>query len=72
MKQIRIKIRNNGSVEAETLGMKGADCLKYLQRIEEMANATTVDSRFTEEYYESQEILTNETAMEETLYGRQG
>lgn len=72
MKQIRIKIRNNGSVEAETLGMKGADCLKYLQRIEEMANATTVDSRFTEEYYESQEILTHETAMEETLYGRQG
>ena len=60
MKQIRIKISSNGSIEAETLGMKGKDCLKYLERIEQMANAVTVDSRFTEEYYENQELLVAE------------
>lgn len=60
MKQIRIKISSNGSIEAETLGMKGKDCLKYLERIEQMANAVTVDSRFTEEYYQNQELLVAE------------
>ena len=60
MKQIRIKISSNGSIEAETLGMKGKDCLKYLERIEQMANAVTVDSRFTEEYYENQDLLVAE------------
>lgn len=57
MKQIKIKIGTNGKIEAETLGMKGKECLKYLQRIEQMANATTIDSEFTKEYYETNEIL---------------
>ncbi len=57
MKQIKIKIGTNGRIEAETLGMKGKECLKYLQRIEQMANATTIDSEFTKEYYETNEIL---------------
>jgi len=54
-KQIRIKITSNGTVEAETLGMKGKECLKYLNVIEQMANATTIDSEFTKEYYEVKE-----------------
>lgn len=69
MKQIRIKIAPNGIVEAETLGMKGKECLKYLERIEKMANATTVDSAFTEDYYSGRELLTNHAAQEETIYG---
>jgi len=64
MKQIRIKIGNNGTIEAETLGMKGKDCLKYLEKIEQMANAVTVDSKFTEEYYETKEVLFTEEEQE--------
>lgn len=64
MKQIRIKISNNGAIEAETLGIKGKDCLKYLEKIEQMANAVTVDSKFTEEYYESNEVLFTEEEQE--------
>jgi len=64
MKQIRIKISNNGNIEAETLGIKGKDCLKYLEKIEQMANAVTIDSKFTEEYYEAKEVLYTEEEAE--------
>lgn len=59
MKQIKIKIGTTGSIEAETLGMKGKECLAYLTRIEELANATTIDSKFTREYYENDNQLVN-------------
>lgn len=64
MKQIRIKIGNNGAIEAETLGIKGKECLKYLEKIEQMANAVTVDSKFTEEYHETEEVLYTEEEQE--------
>lgn len=67
MKQIRIKIGQNGTIEAETLGIKGKDCLKYLERIEKMANAVTIDSRFTEEYNETSEVLFSEEEEEDRL-----
>lgn len=57
MKQIKIKISNNGVVEAKTLGIKGKTCLKYLEKIEEMANAVAYDSSFTDEYYETDEVI---------------
>lgn len=57
MKQIKIRIGSNGAIEAETLGMKGKECLQYLTRIENMANATTIDSEFTKEYYENDNQL---------------
>lgn len=59
LKQITIKIGTNGTIEAETHGMKGKECLKYLERIEQMANATTIDSEYTKEYYETDNILDN-------------
>lgn len=67
MKQIRVKISNNGAIQAETLGMKGKECLKYLERIEQMTNAVTIDSNFTEEYYETNEVLYSEEVQEERL-----
>lgn len=67
MKQIRIKIGQNGTIEAETLGIKGKDCLKYLERIEQLTNAVTVDSRFTDEYNENREILCDKEVQEDVL-----
>ena len=52
MKQIKIKIKTNGEIEAETFGMKGKTCLKYISELERMANAVASDSDFTREYYE--------------------
>ena len=55
MKTIQIKIRPNGEIEAETKGIKGKLCLKYIAEIERMANAAVIDSDFTDEYYETAE-----------------
>ena len=64
-KQIKIKITSQGVVEAETVGFKGKACLKYLNVIEQMANATTIDSEFTKEYYETKEII--ETGLDQEV-----
>ena len=53
MKQITIKIKPNGEIEAETHGIKGKNCLKYIDEIERLTNAKTNDSSFTPEYFET-------------------
>lgn len=53
LKQITMKIFPNGEIEAETHGMKGKTCLKYIAEIERMANTVTQDSEFTKEYLET-------------------
>jgi hypothetical protein len=55
MKQLKIRIFPNGELEAETKGMTGKTCLKYIAEIERMANAVTHDSKFTKEYLEVKE-----------------
>ena len=57
MQQIKIKIAPDGRIEAETFGIKGKKCLKYLEQIEKMANAVCEDSSFTKEYYEKEELV---------------
>ncbi len=62
MKKIEIRIFPNGEIKAETHGMKGKTCLKYISEVERMANAVTQDSEFTKEYLETEEetLLQNE------------
>lgn len=55
MKQIQVIIFQNGEIEAETKGLKGKTCLKYIAEIERLANAVTQDSEFTKEYLETEE-----------------
>lgn len=50
MKQLVIKILPNGEIKAETVGIKGGQCLKYIQLIEKLTNATVTDSEFSAEY----------------------
>lgn len=64
MKQIQIKIFPNGEIEAETKGMKGKTCLKYIAEVERMANAITQDSEFTKEYLETEEQEVIQTEQE--------
>ena len=54
MKKIEIRIFPNGEIKAETHGMKGKTCLKYISEVERMANAVTQDSEFTKEYLETE------------------
>ena len=64
MKQILIKIMPNGEIEAETKGMKGKTCLKYLSEIEKMTDAVTTDSKFTDEYLELEQTQDNSQVLE--------
>ena len=60
MKQIVFRIKNNGEIISETVGMKGKECLKYVNEMERLANAVTQDSRFTDEYLEQQNRITGD------------
>ncbi len=57
MKQIQIRIFPNGQIVAETHGVKGKECLNYINKIAEMADARIDDSEFTSDYYEVDEQL---------------
>ena len=57
-KQVTIRVYPDGRIESETHGIKGKDCLKYIKEIEQLTEAKTYSSQFTEEY--RQVILTNE------------
>lgn len=59
MAQIEIKIRPDGKIEAETFGVKGRKCMDYLKIIEQLTNARTVDSDYTEEFYQQEDIADN-------------
>lgn len=47
----------NGEIEAETHGIKGKKCLKYITEIERLTDAAVVDSDFTHEYLETDNEL---------------
>ncbi|MFC7371418.1 DUF2997 domain-containing protein [Fictibacillus iocasae] len=51
--RIKIEIGPDGKIKAETLGLKGKECLAFLEQLEKMLDAETVDSNFTNEYYET-------------------
>lgn len=55
MKQIQIKISPDGQIQAETIGIKGKKCMKYIPEIERLTNAVVIDSDFTAEYLETEE-----------------
>jgi hypothetical protein len=56
--RIIVRIGRDGTISAETKGMRGQRCLDSIQVLEDLLDAETVSSAFTNEYYtatESQE-----------------
>lgn len=53
-KKIKIKITEDGKIFAETIGLKGKDCLQYIELLEELLDAESIDSNYTNEYFESE------------------
>ena len=56
MKQIVIKLSVDGTVEAETLGMRGVECQKYLNQITSLTGAVPVESQYKKIFYEDSNI----------------
>ncbi|WEO77193.1 DUF2997 domain-containing protein [Cryobacterium sp. SO2] len=49
-KQLIVQVRPDGTVHAETLGMHGKECLDYIAVLENMLDAETTESSFTDAY----------------------
>ncbi|SEB59524.1 Protein of unknown function [Paramicrobacterium humi] len=49
-KQLIVKLRRDGTVDAETAGMHGAECMDYICALENLLEAQTMTSSFTDDY----------------------
>lgn len=49
-KQLIVNLRPDGSVAAETIGMKGEECLSYISALEDLLDATTTSSSYTDDF----------------------
>ena len=67
MKQLKISIHPDGTVQAATEGIKGKACRDYVKVLEQLTGARAVDSEYTPEYYEQDNVigLSGYTAVEE-------
>jgi len=52
--QIRIEITPNGEIHAKTIGMDDESCLDLVPILEDLLDAETVSSEFTEEFLRAQ------------------
>lgn len=63
-KKVQIRITEEGKFFAETIGVKGKECLSIIEVLEELLDAETIDSDYTEEYFESELKITNNQKVE--------
>lgn len=50
-KRLVVQVRADGSVHAETFGMYGQECLDHITALEDLLEATTTSSSYTEDYF---------------------
>jgi hypothetical protein len=55
-RQLRIRIYPDGRIEAETQGVKGKKCTDYIRVLEELLDAETMESAYTAEYSQQEEV----------------
>ena len=55
-KRIKIEIFDDGTIQAETHGIKGKKCMDYIKILEDILEAETVDSDRTPDYFEKENI----------------
>jgi Protein of unknown function (DUF2997) len=59
-RRIAVTINRDGSIKAETLGIKGKTCLDYVPVLEELLDAETLQSGFTADYHADEGQLPEE------------
>lgn len=55
-KKIRLEINASGEIRAKTIGMNDEECLDYVAILENLLDAETVDSEYTEEFLQAQQL----------------
>lgn len=73
-KQIQIRIFKDGRIKADMQGFRGSECLEYIEILEEMLQAKTAESRYTDEYFQKEEsqLKKEEFIHEEEITIRKG
>ena len=61
---IIVTVAADGTVTAETKGIKGTDCLDYIQILEDLLEAETTTSAYTDEYHQNTSAQHNEGSNE--------
>ena len=51
---LKVSIAPDGTITAETIGFTGSACLSQIGVLEDLLEATTVRSAFTDEYFAAQ------------------
>jgi hypothetical protein len=54
-KQIRVEISAEGVIRAETVGIVGQKCLDYVVLLEQMMDAESTESSFTDDYLRNED-----------------
>jgi len=57
MANIQIRIFPDGKVQGDVHGIKGKKCTDYIGIIEELTESRTFSSEYTEEFYETGEVM---------------
>ena len=55
-RRIQLRVYPDGRIEAVVQGVKGKKCTDYIAVLEELLQAETVESAYTPEYYEPEEV----------------
>lgn len=70
-KKLQIKLLPDGTIQVETLGIKGKNCEGYISLIEELTNAKVVSKSYTKEFYETEEEYINTHKQEQMFENNQ-
>jgi hypothetical protein len=55
-KRIQLRVYPDGRIEAVVQGVKGKKCTDYIAVLEELLQAETIQSAYTPEYFESEDV----------------
>lgn len=70
-KRIQLRVYPDGRIEAVVQGVKGKKCTDYIAVLEELLQAETVESAYTAEYYEKEEVqVRQEEHTQQRIQGR--
>ncbi|WP_055107115.1 DUF2997 domain-containing protein [Paenibacillus ihumii] len=71
-KQIRVRIFTDGRIKADVMGAKGKACTDYIEVLEQLLDAETIDSDYTAEYYETEPLEVGQPNLNHNEIGEGG
>ena len=58
-KKLKIRLRPNGEIEMETVGVKGKECLDYIKLLQKLTEVKISKTELKDEKYETETQIIN-------------